>query len=241
MDPSEESKRIEVGLVFELFGEEDDPVVKLLGIHRRLLYVLHLSDENVAKMRYWIKDCDKNHDMCFSDSTNLNYKEATQATTFILARLIEVGDTWNNKYPRLVITSEMQARASKDEATKYMALSYCWGQVDGTSKLLKTIHDTIRSRTEKIELDTMPQAFRDAVIVARTLNIPYLWIDSLCIIQDDTRDWQIESSKMAEIFSNAYLTLIAASGSGCDDSFLSRGLPSSSCTVPLGTNQGLAI
>ncbi|KAF8852840.1 HET-domain-containing protein [Acephala macrosclerotiorum] len=241
MDPGEESKRIEVDLAFELFGEEDDPVVKLLGIHRRPLYGPRLSNENVAKIRYWISDCDENHDICFPDSKNLDYKEAMEAMTFLPTRMIEVGDTLNDKHSRLVITSEMQARTSKDEATKYMALSYCWGQGDGTSKLLKTTHDTIRSRTEKIELDTMPQAFRDAVIVARTLGIQYLWIDSLCIIQDDARDWQIESSKMAEIFSNAYLTLVAASGSGCNDSFLSLGLPSLSCAVPLRTNQGLAI
>lgn len=67
----------------------------------------------------------------------------------------------------------------------------------------------------------------------------YLWIDSLCIIQDDVRDWQIESSKMAEIFSNAYLTLVAASGSGgCNDSFLSKTLPNLSCTVPFSIDAG---
>jgi hypothetical protein len=241
MNPGEESKRIEVDLAFELFGEEDDPVVKLLKIHRRPLYGPRLSDEDVAKMRDWIRDCDENHDGCCSDFKHLDYEAATEAMAFLPARMIDVGDALNDKHPRLVITSEMQPRASKDEATQYMALSYCWGQVDGTTKLLKTTHNTIGTRTVKIELDTMPQTFQDAVTIARTLSIQYLWIDSLCIIQDDAQDWQIESSKMAEIFSNAYLTLIVASGSGCNDSFLSRGLPGLSCTVPLKINPGLAI
>jgi hypothetical protein len=94
---------------------------------------------------------------------------------------------------------------------------------------------------EKIELDTMPRVFQDAITAAQALNIKYLWIDSLCIIQDDVRDWQIESSKMAEIFSNAYLTLVAAQVSGCNDSFLSRGLPGLSSTVPLKITSGVAI
>lgn len=241
MNPGGELKRIEVDLAFELFGEEDDPVVKLLKVHRRPLYRPRLSDQNVAKMYDWIKDCDENHERCWADLKHLDDEASTEAMTFLPARMIDVGDALNDKHPKLVITSEMQPNASKDEVTKYMALSYCWGPVDGTSKLLKTTHNTIGSRTEKIELDTMPQTFQDAVTVARTLRIQYIWIDSLCIIQDDARDWQIESSKMAEIFSNAYLTLIAASGSGCNDSFLSQGLPSLSCTVPLKINPGVAI
>ncbi|KAF8846586.1 hypothetical protein BDZ45DRAFT_541413, partial [Acephala macrosclerotiorum] len=68
----------------------------------------------------------------------------------------------------------------------------------------------------------MPGAFQDAVTVTRALGIQYLWIDSLCIVQDDAQDWQIESSKMAEIFSNAHLTIIAATGSSCNDGFLRR-------------------
>jgi hypothetical protein len=239
--PGEESKRKDVDLAFELFGEEDDAVVKLLRIHRRPLNTSRLSDENIAKMRDWIRDCVENHDGCCSDLKRLDSEAATEAMPFLPTRMIEVGDALNNTHPRLIITSEMESRASKDEDRKYMALSYCWGQVDGTTKLLKTTHNTMRSRTEKIELDTMPQAFQDAVSIARTLSIKYLWIDSLCIIQNDARDWQIESSKMAEIFGNAYLTLIAATGSSCSDSFLSRSMSGPSCTVPLKINHGLAI
>ncbi len=154
--------------------------------------------------------------------------------------MIDVGDTLNDKHPRLVITSEMQPGTPKRKAMKYMALSYCWGQVDETTKLLKTTHDTIRLRTEKIELIIMPQVFQDAVVVARKLGIQYLWIDSLCIIQDDARDWQIESSKMAEIFSKAYLILIAAVGSGCNDSFLGEGVPHLSCAIPVKSKPSLA-
>lgn len=229
--PGAESRGVEVDLAFELFGEEDDPVVKFLQIHRRPLYGPRGSDQNTAKIRNWIKDCDEHHEGCWAGMKDLKYKAPAEAITFLPTRMIDVGNSLNKQHPKLVITSDMQPSASKDEPIKYMALSYCWGTA--TSKLLKTTHDTIGSRLEQIELDIMPQTFQDAVAVARSLDIQYLWIDSLCIIQDDDRDWQIQSSKMAEIFSNAYLTLISASGSGCNDSFLSRRLPDISCSIPL--------
>lgn len=237
MDSGEEPKTIEVPLAFELFGEKDDPVVQLLGIHRRPFQGPRLSIDNVATMQRWIKDCDNNHEGCSPAVKRLCNNETTY---YLLTRMIDVGDTIGNKHPRLVITSEMPARALEDEPPKYMALSYCWGKLDAESKLLKTTNDTICSRTEKIEMTSMPQTFQDAVKVARKLGIQYLWIDSVCIIQDNARDWQIESSRMAEIFNNAYLTLIAATGSGCNDSFLDRGLPGLSCTVPhdIGQRKG---
>lgn len=49
----------------------------------------------------------------------------------------------------------------------------------------------------------------DAVEVTRRIGVQYLWIDSLCIIQDDRNDWEDQSSRMADIYKNAYLTLAA--------------------------------
>jgi hypothetical protein len=232
-NPGEEPKRVNVVLAFDLFGDENDPVVKLLKVHRRPLSGECLSTQNVAKMRDWIKDCDERHDRCWADLKHLNYMASTEATSFLPERMVDIGDALNDKPPRLVITSEMSSSPSRDKTIKYMALSYCWGPIDEKSKLLKTTHNTLRSRKEKIELDAMPRVFQEAVTVAQKLNIQYLWIDSLCIIQDDIRDWQIESSRMADIFSNAYLTLVAGSALSCNDSFLSRDRPGVSCTVPL--------
>jgi hypothetical protein len=240
-NPGGQSKRVNVVLAFELFGEENDPAVELLKVHRRPLSGQYLSDQNVAKIRDWIRDCDERHERCWADFKPLGYKAFTELTNFVPTRMVDIGDTLNGQHPRLVITSEMTLSTPKYEATKYMALSYCWGPVDEASKLLKTTGNTMDSRLEKIEWDTMPRVFQDAVTVARKLNIQYLWIDSLCIIQDDVRDWQIESSKMAEIFSNAHLTLIAASASSYNDSFLCRRSPSLSCTVPLKVTSGVAM
>lgn len=62
----------------------------------------------------------------------------------------------------------------------------------------------------------MPQSFQDAVTISRELGVRYLWIDSLCIVQDDEEDWKREAAKMASIFHGAYLTIAAASAENSD-------------------------
>jgi hypothetical protein len=64
-----------------------------------------------------------------------------------------------------------------------------------------------------IAFESLPALFQDAVVATRNLGIPYLWIDSICIIQDSKQDWEAESAKMGSVYRNAYVT-IAASVSG---------------------------
>jgi hypothetical protein len=66
----------------------------------------------------------------------------------------------------------------------------------------------------------LPRTFQDAVLVTRRLGVKYLWIDSLCIIQDDVEDWQTESGKMADIYSDAYLVIGANRSADCNGGFL---------------------
>jgi hypothetical protein len=63
----------------------------------------------------------------------------------------------------------------------------------------------------------LPKTFRDAVNVTRALGIQYIWIDSLCIVQDDMGDWEQEAAKMASIYEGSFLTLAAV------DSYNSNG------------------
>ena len=58
--------------------------------------------------------------------------------------------------------------------------------------------DNLESFTERIELSEVPKSFRGALKVAARLKVRYLWIDSLCIIQDSTEDWQREASLMSD-------------------------------------------
>ena len=74
-----------------------------------------------------------------------------------------------------------------------------------------TKKDTLQERKERILTERLPKTFQDVVSIARFLEVKYVWIDSLCIIQDDESDWQREASKMAEVYANSYLIVAASS------------------------------
>lgn len=102
----------------------------------------------------------------------------------------------------------------------YIALSHCWGP-SPTSLSSKTTKEDLSNYKSEILTSTLPSSFQDAVYVTRMLNIRYLWIDSLCIVQDDEDDWERESAKMASIYQNAYVTIAATASASCKDSLLS--------------------
>lgn len=90
---------------------------------------------------------------------------------------------------------------------RYAALSYCWGT---GSKVLKTTKDSLRDHKSGLIFAHLPKTLQHAVIIARRFKIPYLWIDALCIIQDDPEDWARESSMMCDVYSSAYLIIVAS-------------------------------
>ncbi|KAH6718373.1 heterokaryon incompatibility protein-domain-containing protein, partial [Leptodontidium sp. MPI-SDFR-AT-0119] len=92
----------------------------------------------------------------------------------------------------------------------YVTLSYCWGDLSSMSTTTKS---SLKARLENIAWNDLPKTFQDAISLVRKLKIEYIGIDSLCIVQDDDKDWKQESVKMAEIYSNAYLTIAATCAS----------------------------
>ncbi|KAH8744412.1 heterokaryon incompatibility protein-domain-containing protein [Hyaloscypha finlandica] len=111
---------------------------------------------------------------------------------------------------------------------KYLTLSHRWGEA---ARLCRTTLDNYAERLEGRGLDNLSQLFQDAIGVARRLGIPYIWIDSLCIIQprdgkneaeEDLADWEIESEKMARYYQGSLFTIAATSGSESDGLFPDR-------------------
>lgn len=101
---------------------------------------------------------------------------------------------------------------SDGEKGEYVTLSHCWG---GTSTIRST-EATLDVFKKGLDYDALPQTFKDAVDVTRWLGIRYLWIDSLCIIQDNHRDWEVESAKMATFYEAATFTLAASAAPNGD-------------------------
>jgi hypothetical protein len=107
---------------------------------------------------------------------------------------------------------------------EYTALSHRWGN-DPPSKddpRYCTTDSNIDARRTGFSLSELPKTFQDAVRVTRELDIEYLWIDSLCIIQWNADDWKREAGRMEDVFASAYCTIAATSAADPNAGFLAR-------------------
>ncbi|GAB1312806.1 hypothetical protein MFIFM68171_03016 [Madurella fahalii] len=139
--------------------------------------------DNLGLLASWLRDCSDHHTQC------------KQTRSPLPTRVIAVGA--DDKEPFLY--------EAKGEEAAYIALSHCWGK----HQPLTTEIGTLQERKERIPLADVPQTFQDAILVTRKLGIDYLWIDSLCIIQDDSKDWEREAARMCSVYQNATLTISA--------------------------------
>ncbi|KAL9620972.1 MAG: hypothetical protein Q9160_004490 [Pyrenula sp. 1 TL-2023] len=138
-------------------------------------------------------------------------------------RVIDVRSSADQRPPFLLVTDP-------SVAARYVALSYVWGP-NGHEVLLT--HDTIKVLRNAIDMTKLSKTFTDAIQITWELGIQYLWTDALCIMQGDAVDWEIESKKMADIFGNAYLTIVAGSAADAHDGFLKTPLRRSIPPCPM--------
>jgi hypothetical protein len=121
-------------------------------------------------------------------------------------RLVFVGSGDPKDPPKLVDGQECLLNGG------YLILSYCWGMTPKDAPWQLTTM-TIQQFASEIPLTILPQTLHDAIMWTRKLGERYIWIDSMCILQDSTEDWQREASRMASIYGSATMTLVAASSS----------------------------
>lgn len=98
---------------------------------------------------------------------------------------------------------------------RYAALTYCWGP--NPDNTFKTASEVLAKRMERITIDELNPLFQDAVNVCRSLIIPYLGVDAICIVQNDRSDWLKESKRMCDVYSNALVTLSATLANSPDE------------------------
>ncbi len=114
-----------------------------------------------------------------------------------------------------VIVVRLRTRSHSRTKKKFAALSYCWG----SHQKCITTKATLKDHRKDIAWSKIPQTFRDGIRFCLAIGIHHLWIDALCIVQDDPADWQVESARMADIYQNAEITLAAthssSSSGGC--------------------------
>ena len=172
-----------------------------------------LSAENVDMLRSEIERCVR------------TCSHPVLAPGYIPSRLLFIGtDDGGENQLRLENREDVIAKANLagTEPTGYAALSYCWGSPDDAEKQCKTEWRSLRAWRGGIPDRYLSPVVRDAVILTRRLNICYLWVDALCIIQDDFDDWQRESPLMGPVYSNAHFTIMLLNSSTCQQGFLTR-------------------
>lgn len=167
-----------------------------------------MSKANSDLVRRWLHEC----------TTDKDCNQFRNSENFVPKRLLDLGLAGDARPPVLIDTTETSPIPTVGENTlRYACLSYCWGS---RSIPLRTTSQTLEKHKQGIPVDKIPQVFRDAVFVARQLGLRYLWIDALCIIQDNAADWEKESGRMADIFHHSFITFGAATSSACDETFL---------------------
>ncbi|KAG1734441.1 heterokaryon incompatibility protein-domain-containing protein [Suillus paluster] len=150
------------------------------------------SEASFNLAREWLQQCLQKHHKCM---------ETVRAarTTNGPSRLIDVGCD-DGVEPRVVISQELG-----ETRLEYLTLSHCWGGAE----ILRLLKENIDSLKVGIPPSTLPKTFQDAIVITRRLGYQYLWIDSLCIIQNSPSDWRSESAIMGEIYANSTCTIAA--------------------------------
>ncbi|KAG9196070.1 hypothetical protein G6011_01191 [Alternaria panax] len=200
----------------------DDPK---LGVEiRRPMSLDPLSSRTVTDVRGWMKQCederDSHHKIC-----------ALSERAYVPTRLIKI----SGPLDRLRLTMVRGEDLEEDGMSKYVALSYCWGG-DQPSKLTQENHDLYKTG---IPWDTLPRTIQDAVKTAQALGFRYIWIDSMCIIQDSREDKAMEINQMTRVYAHATLTVVNERGDRVTNGFLhARKLPSGTSLIQLRTDNG---
>ncbi|KAE8316065.1 heterokaryon incompatibility protein-domain-containing protein [Aspergillus transmontanensis] len=147
--------------------------------------------------------------------STMNCKVAAHKAGQWLGQCTDFHQAWSKRekpvLPKRVVrlasynVSPVLYETSNGERADYVALSYCWG---GENHLLTT-QNTIRSHKAGIPWSKIPQTLKDAMHLTLELGVEFIWIDALCIIQDDLVDWKEEAFKFGSVYRDALITISA--------------------------------
>jgi hypothetical protein len=167
------------------------------NLRRRLPSTETLSKENVQMILEWISKCKTHHLKCRLPPSS--------SQQWLPTRLLDVGSD-NGPEPQL--PRVVEKRGIPHAGLRYAALSHMWGDVE-VAPPLRTMQHNYHSVREAIQFERLPRNFIDAIHTCRSLGIQYIWIDSLCIIQDSMPDWEEEAGAMDRVYKNAELMITA--------------------------------
>lgn len=175
------------------------------------------SDASFDCLSRWIENCSQSHRLC----NKLHARRAVDAD-WLPTRLVKVIAS-EGAEPTSILVEETAKVDYSGAEVKYAALSYCWGPNPSFIKLTgSNLQDLTMSG---VSIPVLPATFRDAVTATCRLGLRYLWVDSLCIIQDSLDDWARESMTMAKVYSYSAITLAAAASKDAEGGLFRRRNP----------------
>ncbi|KAJ0413601.1 heterokaryon incompatibility protein-domain-containing protein [Aspergillus carlsbadensis] len=163
----------------------------------------------LLQARHMLESCRSKHPKCAEDAD----------AGWLPTRLIFVGSSEHPVDARLTITSDLEP---SERPTHYVALSHKWGKIPFLMLEEKKNLAEFRAR---IPVEDLRTTFQDAIEVTRGLGFQYLWIDSLCIMQDSKEDWLRESVVMDLVYRNAVCTLAASEAESLEQGLFDAARP----------------
>ncbi|KAL2067040.1 hypothetical protein VTL71DRAFT_1464 [Oculimacula yallundae] len=181
----------------EILTTEGDPAIEILP--KRPIPYYATSEISLKTVMGWLENCLKSHVSCPHDDVQK-----------MPSRVVEIMKINGILQPKLINTAEGQT-------DRWVALSYCWGR---NAKFFRTTIATLETMLLGIEMSAMPLTYQHALEVTSLLGYRYIWIDALCIVQDDLSDKDREIKTMHNIYRNAILTIAVDSASSAEEGFL---------------------
>jgi hypothetical protein len=171
--------------------------------------VTNFEPAAIEKIKRWISNCDAYHQCAPQDAV-------------LPTRVLDLGTT-PHSHVRLV---------TGKTPDRYVAFSYCWGMLsEGT---VRTLSSNLADHCQVgVPVGELPTALRDVISLVRSLGYRYLWIDALCIIQDDPGDWASEVSRMGSYYVDADLVIYNNTSDSCrKPMFINQIYGSTLCAKP---------
>lgn len=154
-------------------------------------HLAYNADAAIHKIQEWVRLCTTNHNGC-------------QHGGYAPTRLLRLKTSNGSESVETVQLFE-PLRAF---ATPFIALSHCWGK----TRQAVTTKANYAQRRQGIPVGELSRTLQDAIWITHKLGVKYLWVDTLCIVQDDPDDWDREAINMYRLYGAAYVTLAASHG-----------------------------
>ncbi|KAL9111899.1 MAG: hypothetical protein Q9227_003749 [Pyrenula ochraceoflavens] len=197
---------------YEFVAAEDEQQCVQLPLYRAINSVYpdspypsidRTSHKCFIQLQTWYSKCTRDHRKCVRQIKPLP------------SRLLQIRRESPSSAHVLLFNTSPSKIANKK--TPYVALSYCWG---GVSHFSTTKSNILARFNHGISFNDLPPVVRDAVEVTEILGVRFLWVDALCICQDDKEDWEKEANRMSDVYEGCALTISALSNKNVKTSFL---------------------